>query len=379
MALNVLIVPDKFKGTLTARAAAKAIARGWRKFRPEDRLDLVPMSDGGDGFGEIIGALINAKARTAKTMNAAHEACAVPLWWDSKTGTAVIESARSIGLAMLPADKFHPFQLDTRGLGMLLSTVATRGVKRCVVGIGGSATNDGGFGMARALGWEFLDKDRNCIKAWTDLHGLMSLRAPQNPLGLRQVVVAVDVRNPLLGPRGATRVYGPQKGLRPSDIPVAERCLRRLARVVQDELGEDFARLPGAGAAGGLGFALKAFLGARFEPGFEVFARYAKLEARLKSADLVLTGEGAIDASTLMGKGVGQLASFCRRKGVPCIGLTGVMKAAGKEKRLFDRVRVLTELTSLTEAKTRPTLWLERLAARAAKEYECAPRSRRHS
>ena len=183
MALNVLIVPDKFKGTLTARAAAKAIARGWRKARPDDCFELVPMSDGGDGFGEIIGALIKAKARTAKTMNAAHEACAVPWWWEATTGTAVIESARSIGLAMLPADKFHPFQLDTRGLGMLLSTVATRGVKRCVVGIGGSATNDGGFGMARALGWEFLDKDRNCIEAWTDLHGLMSLRAPQNTLG----------------------------------------------------------------------------------------------------------------------------------------------------------------------------------------------------
>jgi glycerate kinase len=279
---------------------------------------------------------------------------------------------------MLPQKRFHPFQLDTRGLGLLLACVTNRGVKRCIVGIGGSATNDGGFGMARALGWKFLDKNRSCIEEWTDLHSLTTIRAPQKPFGLREVVVAVDVRNPLLGLRGATRVYGPQKGLRPADIPVAERCLRRLARVVQDDLGQDFARLPGAGAAGGLGFALRAFLGARFETGFEVFARYAKLEERLKSADLVLTGEGAIDASTLMGKGVGKIALLCRSKGIPCIGLAGVVNAAGKEIWLFDRVLALTELTSLTEAKTRPALWLERLAARAAKEHEFAPRRCRH-
>jgi glycerate kinase len=370
MPLNILIVPDKFKGTLTAQAAAKIIARGWRKARPDDRLELVPMCDGGDGFGEIVGALIKAKARTARTVNAAHEACVAPWWWDSATDTAILEAARTIGLAMLPPARFHPFQLDTRGLGLLLSKVANRGVKRCVVGLGGSATNDGGFGMARALGWEFLDREKNQIEDWTRLYSLMSLRAPQPAVGFRQLVIALDVRNPLLGPKGATRTYGPQKGLRPPDIPVAERCLRRLALVVRDALGQDFARLPGAGAAGGLGFAFMAFLGARIETGFEIFARYAKLQQRLNSADLVLTGEGAIDASTLMGKGVGQVARLCRRKGVPCFGLAGVVNAAGKEQQLFDRVLTLTQLTSLTEAKTRPAFWLECLAERAAKEYK---------
>jgi glycerate kinase len=234
------------------------------------------------------------------------------------------------------------------------------------VGIGGSATNDGGFGLARALGWQFLDRSGQPIECWTGLSRLERTRAPQRRRWFARCLVATDVQNPLLGSRGATRIYGPQKGLRPPDYAVAERCLGRLARVVEQQLGRDFARVPGAGAAGGLGFGMQAFLGAELTPGFDLFAQHAGIERRLRAADLVITGEGAIDRSTLMGKGVGQIAQRCRRLKIPCIGLGGVVSVSSGAKESFAQAHALTELTSVRQAKAQPARWLERLARQVA-------------
>lgn len=430
MPLKVLIIPDKFKGTLTARAAAEAIARGWRRARPGDALRLMAMSDGGDGFGEVMSALLHAKGQTVRTVDAAHRACVGRWWWEPKTRTAIVESANVIGLAMLrpgsiesrkskvqsrerggcrvsgvgggevqspesrvrtlksevrgarfevgnakaeagdhAEGEFHPFALDTFGLGAVLGAAGRMGARRCIVGIGGSATNDGGFGLARACGWEFFDEDGSRIERWTDLGRLEHIRAPRVRWCFRELVVAVDVQNPLLGPRGAARVYGPQKGLRRDDFGLAEGCLRRLGRVVAKQFGRDFAREPGAGAAGGLGFGLLAFLGARLEPGFALFARYANLDHRLDSTDLVVTGEGAIDDSTLMGKGVGQVMQRCGELGIPCIALGGAVTARVKSPRTFREAHALTELTTIRQAKAKPAFWLERLAGRAAAQW----------
>jgi len=367
MKLNVLIIPDKFKGTLASQKVAQAIAAGWHRARPEDQLELLPMCDGGDGFGEVMAALTRAKRRTAVTVNAHHARCLTPWWLEPETNTAIVEAAQTIGLSMLAPARPHPFLLDTRGLGLLLAKVAGLGVSRCLVGLGGSATNDGGFGMARALGWEFLDWRWNAIQKWTDLHTLALLRPPQLVHRFPQIIIAADVQNPLLGPRGATRIYGPQKGLSPSDLAVAERALRRLARVARVTFGEDFSKRPGAGSAGGLGFACMAFLGAKPETGFEIFAQYSQLQRRLKSADLVLTGEGQMDASTLMGKGVGSLALLCRNEGIPCLGFAGTIhQPARKKLRWFNQVFALTDLTTLDQAKAQPAKWLELLASEAA-------------
>jgi glycerate kinase len=362
MPLRVLIIPDKFKGTLSASTAAEAIARGWRSARPQDALDLVPMSDGGDGFGEVTSALLRAKGQRVKTVDAAHRPCVAEWWWEPRTQTAIIESAAVIGLAMLPPKRFHPFELDTLGLGEMVRAAAGKGAKRCLMGIGGSSTNDGGFGLARALGWQFLDRNGQRIECWTGLGGLERIHAPQRRRWFARCVVATDVQNPLLGPRGATRVYGPQKGLRAADFAVAERCLGRLARVVEQQMGRDFAGVPGAGAAGGLGFGLQVFLGAKLTPGFDLFARHAGLERLLREADLVITGEGAIDSSTLMGKGVGQIAEHCRRMTIPCIGLAGMVSITSGAKRGFTQTHALTELTSVRQAKAQPGRWLERMA-----------------
>ena len=366
MPLRVLIVPDKFKGTLTARQAAAAIARGWRKPRPGDALDLLPMSDGGDGFGEVTRLLLKARSRSVRTVDAAHRPHMARWWWEPRTQTALIETAAVIGLAALPPGQLHPFELDTLGLGAVVRAAVAQGARRCLIGLGGSATNDGGFGLARALGWRFLDRAGVPIERWVDLCRLANICPPRRRRWFRSTVVATDVQNLLLGRQGATRVYGPQKGLRRADFPLAESALARLATVVKRQLRTDFARVPGAGAAGGLGFGMMAFLGARLRPGFELFARQANLSQRLRAADLVITGEGSIDRSTAMGKGVGEVAQRCRELGVPCVGLAGRVTGTSATSRLFAQAHALTEVATLKQAMAQPERCLERLAQQAA-------------
>ena len=368
MPLKILIVPDKFKGTLTAQQAAESIARGWRSARPGDELELLPMSDGGDGFGEIISQLIGAAPQMVKTVDAAHQPVETIWWWHAPSGTAVVESALVIGLAMLPRGKYHPFDLDTYGLGTVLRAAAAQGAKRCLVGIGGSATNDGGFGLARALGWRFFNEHEEEVTRWTELLHLSAIRPPETLQLFDELIVAVDVQNPLLGPTGCSRIYGPQKGL--TEFERAERCLGQLSAVLEKELHVAFANIRGAGAAGGLGFGLMSFVGARMEPGIDIFERHAKLAERVKSAQLVITGEGALDAQTLMGKGVGEIANVCQKAGVPCLGLAGIVPEPEKAKEKFKATYALTPgLTDKESALREPSLWLERLAAKAAAEW----------
>jgi glycerate kinase len=364
--MRVLIAPDKFKGTLTARQAAEAIARGWRKARPADKFTLLPISDGGDGFGAVMGEALQAKPQRIKTVDAAHRPIKATWWWQPTTRTAIIESANVIGLAMLPSGKFHPFQLDTFGLGAVLQAARGRGARRIIIGLGGSATNDGGFGLAQALGWKFLNRAGEEITSWPDLAGLQSVQPPAKSLPKGLITIAVDVQNPLLGVRGATRIYGPQKGIRPQDFAPAEICLRRLAQVMKRQFGLEFAKIPGAGAAGGLGFGLATFARAKFVSGFELFAAQAQLPRQLAKTDLIVTGEGALDRSTLMGKGVGQLAALGRTHKLPVIGLGGVVRDRSALGKIFQVIRALCELTAPEQARRRAEFWLAELAFQVA-------------
>lgn len=376
--LRVLICPDKFKGTLTATEAASAIARGWRAVRPGDALELLPISDGGDGFGELLAQHLGAKPCHTETVDAAHRPLRARWWWEPRRRLALVESARVIGLAMLPPGKFHPFELDTFGLGAVLRAAARRRPRCTVVGVGGSATNDAGFGLARALGWTFLDEAERPLTRWTELDRLARAVAPRRRPDWGDLVVAVDVRNRLLGPRGCTRIYGPQKGLRPEELAPAERCLRRLARVLgRTGRRQAPARLPGSGAAGGLGYGLRVFAGARLEPGFAWFARLTGLAQRLARADLVLTGEGTLDETTLaMGKGVGEVARLCRRARRPCLALAGVVADRARAARWFRGVYALApDLVAPEEARRRAAQWLTELARRAAVQWSARLRA----
>ncbi|MCS7089936.1 MAG: glycerate kinase [Verrucomicrobiota bacterium] len=365
--LRLLICPDKFKGSLSATEASEAIATGWRRIRPGDRLDLLPVSDGGDGFGEICAALMGAQRRILRTVDASGRPIQAPWWWCGRQRLALLESARIIGLALLPRGRFHPFELDTLGLGQALRVVVARGAACVVVGLGGSATNDGGFGMARALGWRFFDKCGHELNRWVDLWRLHEVRAPIEPLSVQSLAVAVDVSNPLLGARGATRIFGPQKGMRPSELALAERCLRQLARVMEARAHTRLASIPGSGAAGGLGFGFLAFTPARLIPGFAWMAGQARLETRLRAADLVITGEGSLDRSSLMGKGVGEIARLCARHDKPCWAFTGQFQPWLGWQKLFQRVEALIPGLTEAEAMMRAKKGLEGLAARAAR------------
>ncbi len=367
--LRILIVPDKFKGTLNAPGVAEAISRGWSKARPADIVESLPMSDGGDGFGEVLSTIEGAKLQQTKTVNAAGEPARASWWWNPRSKTAIVESAKVIGLAMLPPGKFHPFQLDTFGLGKILQAAAAKGATKCIFGVGGTATNDGGFGMARALGWRFLDNGGNEIANWTELAAASVVRPPRQRRLFRKTIVAVDVQNPLVGQRGCSAVYGPQKGLGPNDIPVANAAMRHLARLMETHHGKTLASTPGAGAGGGLGFGLMAFLAAKPQSGFDIFATASGLQERIKDAHLVITGEGAIDKQTLMGKGVGQVALLCQKAQVPCIGLAGVVTEPNKAQRLFTVARGLVEITGLADAKQHPAKYLQKLATLVARQW----------
>jgi glycerate 2-kinase len=369
MALRILVVPDKFKGTLTASQAAQAMASGWLASRPDDVLELLPMADGGDGFGEVIGPLLSAQPLECLTTDSAGQTRNATWWFAPTARTAAIETAQASGLALLPSNQFHPFQLDTFGVGALLNAATHAGARRIYLGLGGSATNDGGFGFARALGWRFLNSRGTELQAWTKLLELTRVQPPSQALpATAELVIAVDVSNPLLGPNGATRVYGPQKGLRESELQMAEDCLTRLAHVTQELVQHDYATEPGSGAAGGLGFALRAFCGGKFQPGAEVFATLAGLARRIENADLVVTGEGAFDRQSLMGKGVGAVAQACARAGKRCLCLAGSVGTESIDVPGLRAYSIVPAIAELEYANLHASECLQRLAMRVARE-----------
>mgnify|MGYP000352281043 CR=1 FL=1 len=374
MSLRVLVAPDKFKGTLTAQEAAGAIVNGWWGARPQDEMEMLPLTDGGDGFGQVMADLMGATECVTATVDAANRPIGARWWWLAETSMAIIEAAQVIGLAMLPPHKFHPFELDTRGLGPVIQAAAAAGAQSVYLGIGGSATNDGGFGVARALGWRFFDDRDQLIEKWVKLNKLTRWLPPLDPILGLDFIVAVDVENPMLGLNGCTRIFGPQKGILPAQFPIAEAPLERLGLRAAEHLGYDIAADPGCGAAGGLGFGLRIFLGARLEPGFEIFAGHSKIDGKIEQADLILTGEGMIDKQTLMGKGTGRLAQRCHALGKRCVGFGGMVEGVAKthmSDRLFHSVHDISpSLTNPTESKRNAAMWLERLANKVAGDYD---------
>lgn len=268
--------------------------------------------------------------------------------------------------------------LDSWGLAPLLLAAAQGGADLLLLGLGGSATNDGGFGLAQALGWRFFDSKGAAILRWSDLWQLRRLEPPQRPSPLPPLVIAVDVRNPLLGPEGASAVYGPQKGLTDQEVQRAEACLRRLAECLESR-HPGLAERPGSGAAGGLGYGLQVFCGGQLRAGEELVAELCGLEARVAAADLVIGGEGRFDRQSLMGKGTGRLLRRAQRAGRPSLLLVGQLErealhhaqVEAAQKGCVVAGRALApDLTDQARAEAAPALWLERLAERAASDLD---------
>jgi glycerate kinase len=236
-----------------------------------------------------------------------------------------------------------------------------------LIGIGGSATNDAGFGLGLGLGYRFEDGTGSCIDRWPELDRLLHIRAPRSPVRFVHATIASDVQNPLGGPEGASRIYGPQKGLRSEDFPIADRSFERFSEVICRDLGLDCADEPGTGAAGGLGYGLRVFLNGEFEPGFDIFSEAANLPERILASDLVITGEGSIDRQTDMGKGTGAVAKLARAEGKSCIALAGVVSSELKSGTFNLAMGIVPTVTTREEAFRQPSESLCRLAVEAAK------------
>jgi glycerate kinase len=304
--MRILVAPDKFRGTLSAQQAAEAIEVGWRRVRPTDDLDLVPMADGGEGTLAAMVAAGEGTTRTIRVTGPLGDPVAAPLGLiDDGHRLAVVECASASGLALISSARRDVGRATSVGTGELMREALEAGADRVLVCLGGSAMNDGGTGMAAALGIRFLDvHGRELRPGGAALVDLARIDASDlDPrLGHVRVTGATDVDNPLTGPSGASAVFGPQKGATPEDVLLLDRALGHLAAVVERDLGVSRNDEPGAGAAGGLGFGLLAFCAARLRPGIEVVMEAAGFEERLSKADLVITGEGSLDAQSLRGK-----------------------------------------------------------------------------
>ena len=308
--MRILVAPDKFRGTLTAAQAARAVETGWRRARPADEITVVPMADGGEGTLDALVEGMGGRLVAARVGGPLGDPVPAPfgLIPGPSGSTAVVEMARASGLGLIGEDRRDPRRATTLGTGELIRLALDHRPARVIVCIGGSATNDGGVGMAQTLGGRFLDAAGEQVgpggAALLDLDRI-DLRPLHDVVGRRvSFVGASDVDNPLCGPRGASAVYGPQKGASADDVRLLDRALGHLAAVVARDVGIELRDAPGAGAAGGLGFGLMAFLGARLRPGVEVVMEAVGLRDHLASAHLVVTGEGKLDAQSLSGKTV---------------------------------------------------------------------------
>jgi len=366
--VKVLIAPDKFKGSLGAVGVAESIARGWRVGMPDADIRVAPIADGGEGFCEALGFSLGGVWVEADSEDAVGRRIVGRYVWVECSATAVIEMSESSGLWRLKHSELSPMRANTFGTGLLIRDAINRGARRIYVGLGGSATTDGGVGMAAALGARFTDASGKVLQPFPEnLPLVASVDMTQMAL-MPELIAACDVQNPLLGPRGTAQVYSPQKGAGASEVEWLERGLANLADVVARAARADFRNEPGAGAAGGIGFGLLAFCGARMQPGFDLVASAVELRGLIAAVDLVITGEGRIDSQTLEGKGPAGVAAIARELRKPVIAFAGSVESSEGVFQCFDGViPIIDEPVSLEEAMRRGAEFIERAAVRSAR------------
>ena len=370
--MRVLIAPDGFAGTLGSSAAAAAIAEGWARTAPADVLELAPLSDGGPGLVEVLAAALPGAQLHAVAVEDPL-ARTVPAAFLLHGTTAYVESAQASGLHLLAEDERDPTLTTTYGVGQLVRAALDAGARRVVVGLGGSGTNDGGAGLLAALGVARTGPaGERLAPGGLALRGVARLEGWPDLTGV-ELVAATDVDAPLLGLRGASAVYGPQKGATREQVALLDGALTRWADVLEAHAGRAVRDLPGAGAAGGLGAALLA-LGARREPGLALVRQLVGLEPRLARADLVLTGEGTFDATSLTGKVVSGVAALAAEHALPCVVLAGQVRVGRREAAAhgIEAEYAVTDLVGLERSLADPAASLSELASRVAQQWSRA-------
>jgi glycerate kinase len=371
--MRVLVGPDKFAGTLSAADVAAAIGAGWSGAAPDDEVTGRPLSDGGPGFLDaLVGGLPGAQRRPVATCDPLGRPVTGEVLLDGETG--YLESAQACGLHLLAEHERNPRITTSYGLGLLLVAAVESGAREIVIGLGGSATNDGGAGMLAALDAAPLDAAGYALPyGGAALVGCARLGG-QPRLRDARLVAATDVDNPLVGLSGASAVYGPQKGADRDDVLLLDAALERFAAVLVADLPgcpADLAALPGAGAAGGLGAAVFA-LGGRRESGIDLVRRVCGLDAALDTVDLVITGEGSFDHQSLRGKVVAGVAGAARDRGLPCVVLAGRVGVGRRDAAAIGVTAAYSleeHFGSLDEALSRPADGLRELGARLARQW----------
>lgn len=323
--MSILVVPDSFKESCTASEVIDAVKKGIRKVDPNVTIDALPFSDGGEGALDLLTFLNKGERITVKTEDALGRPLAAPYFWIPSEKTAWVELAQASGIVQIEETHRNPKITSTYGTGLLLLDALNKGAKKIILGIGGSATNDAAAGIFQALGGKLYDtQGKELAKGGAALAQLSTIEWG-NAIQWKNVVwqVACDVDNPLLGPKGASHVYGPQKGAEPTTVIELEKALTHFANCVEQQSGKSIGQSPGGGAAGGTAAGMSAFFDAELKKGFSLLAELSDLEEKIKSAKLIFTAEGRLDTQSLQGKVPVRLAEIAKKHKVPVVCLTG--------------------------------------------------------
>ena len=345
--MHVLVAPNAFKGSLSASVAAEAIVRGLRRAAPRFKCILFPVGDGGDGTGALLIERLGARVVTTKVKDALGRVVTASFGVMERESAAIIELAEASGLRRLRPDEWNPLRATTFGTGELMRAALDEGIQRMVLAVGGSATVDGGTGILQALGARFLNAAGQELRNLPENLGELAsidLSRMDDRIGKCELTVLCDVDNPLLGERGAARVFGPQKGAKPVVVEKLEAALSQLSKVVHQQTGIDVAAIPGGGAAGGVAAGLHGILRAQLVKGIDYFLDVTVFDQALANCDVVITGEGRLDGQTLQGKAPMGVAVRAKRRDIPVIALAGSVDPTAelKLRRFFDELQVVT-------------------------------------
>lgn len=370
--MKIVLAPDSFKESLTALEVAQAIEKGMKKVLPHADFIKVPMADGGEGTVQSLVDATGGRLISKTVTGPLGEPVEAFFGLSGDEKTAVIEMSAASGLHLVPAEKRNPLITTTRGTGELIAAALDFGIERIIIGIGGSATNDGGSGMAKALGIKLLDSEGNEIGdgggALRDIAAIdMSNIDPR--VASVSIEVACDVDNPLTGPKGASSIFGPQKGANPEMVRLLDENLIHYAQMILRDVGKDIENIAGAGAAGGLGGGLMAFLSAELKRGVDIVLEATALENQLKCADFVITGEGKIDGQTIFGKTPIGVAKTAKKYNVPVIAIAGNVgydSHVVHEHGIDAVFSIVPGIIPLSDAFENASVYVERLAENLA-------------